>query len=591
MTSTANRLAHVATVDLTLRFLLLPQLVALRDAGFEVAAISAPGPWVADIEAEGIRHIPWHHVTRAWNPREDVLAFRELLAIFRRERFDLVHTHNPKPGVLGRVAARVAGVPAVVNTVHGLYATPDDPWRRRAPVLAAEWIAARCSDLEVYQSAEDLAWARRLRLTRPGRSLHLGNGVDVSTFTPGRAGVERVRKLRAELGIGEDELVVGMVGRMVREKGYEELFAAAREVRARVPAARFMAIGDSDPDKADSMTADQIERAGDGFVFTGWREDIADLMALMDVFVLPSWREGMPRSAIEAAACGLPLVITDIRGCREVVRDGVEGYLVPVRDPARLADAIVRLLKDPTLRREMGDAARARAEERFDERRVAATVVGVSRALLGAAGRLSFEGSQPARIRRARPSDATSMARLHRESLPTGFLPTLGDAFLRRLYRAMTRDRYAVAFVADDRGAVVGFAAAVPSVSAFYRAFARREGLGALVAAAPRLVRPSVLRRAIETARHPSNMHGLPDAELLSIAVDTSRRSNGVGRELTDAVARGLGERDVREFKVVVGADNRDANRFYERLGFRRAGRTAVHRDVASEVWVMTCPS
>ena len=132
MTSTGNRIVHVATVDLTLRFLLLPQLVALRDAGFDVATISAPGPWVADIEAEGIRHIPWHHATRAWDPREDILAFRELLSIFRRERFDLVHTHNPKPGVMGRVAARLCGVPHVANTVHGFYATPEDRLSKRA---------------------------------------------------------------------------------------------------------------------------------------------------------------------------------------------------------------------------------------------------------------------------------------------------------------------------------------------------------------------------------------------------------------------------------------------------------------------------
>ena len=248
------RVAHVATVDLSLRFLLLPQLRALRDAGFDVTTISAPGPWVSELEAEGIRHIPWPGATRAWDPRSDVRAFRELVAIFRRERFDLVHTHNPKPGVIGRVAARVAGVPHVMNTVHGLYATPEDRLRRRAPVLAAEWIAARCSDLELYQSAEDLAWARRLHLVRRDRSLHLGNGIDLTAFTPGLAGDERVRKLRAELGIGEDELVVGTVGRMVREKGYEELFDAARIVRSRIPNARFLAVGGSDLDKEDAIT-------------------------------------------------------------------------------------------------------------------------------------------------------------------------------------------------------------------------------------------------------------------------------------------------------------------------------------------------
>jgi glycosyltransferase involved in cell wall biosynthesis/ribosomal protein S18 acetylase RimI-like enzyme len=584
------RIAHVATVDLTLRFLLLPQLVALRDSGFEVSTISAPGPWVVDIEAEGFRHIPWHHATRAWDPREDALAFRELLGIFRRERFDVVHTHNPKPGVMGRIAARIAGTPRVVNTVHGLYATPEDPVRRRAPVLAAEWFAARFSDLELYQSAEDLAWARQFHVTRPGRALHLGNGIDLMRFAPMPAG-EQGRGLREELGIGDGDLVVGTVGRMVREKGCAELFDAARIVRAVVPTARFLVVGDRDTDKEDSIRAEMIDRIRDDVIFVGWRQDVAELMTIMDIFALPSWREGLPRSAIEAAASALPLILTDIRGCREVVRDGVEGILVPVREPASLAEAILQLLKDPSLRERMGAAARARAEWQFDERRVAATVVNVTRKLITDAGRVPGAAPRPPRIRRAMASDAESMARLHRESMPGAFLPQLGDGFLRRLYRAMTRDQEAVTFVAEDRGSVVGFAAAVPSVRAFYRRFARTEGAAAGLAAAPRLARPSVFRRALETARHPAKAEGLPDAELLSIAVHPSRRSNGVGGQLARAVERGLAGRGVLEFKVVVGNDNVKANRFYQRLGFRPAGRIEVHEDSSSTVWVMPCLS
>ena len=138
------------------------------------------------------------------------------------------------------------------------------------------------------------------------------------------------------------------------------------------PGRRFLVVGGSDPEKADAVTEDEIRAAaGDvGVIFAGWRADVADLMAAMDVFVLPSWREGVPRSAIEAAATGLPLVVTDIRGCREVVRDGIEGILVPVREPERLASAIGRLVGDPALRARMGAAARERAVERFDERRV-----------------------------------------------------------------------------------------------------------------------------------------------------------------------------------------------------------------------------
>ena len=115
MAKASVRVAHVTTVDVTLRFLLLPQLMRLRDEGFEVTAISAPGPWRGEIEANGIRHVAWPHATRSWHPSADAAAFWELFRTFGRERFDIVHTHNPKPGILGRIAARWAGVPCVVS--------------------------------------------------------------------------------------------------------------------------------------------------------------------------------------------------------------------------------------------------------------------------------------------------------------------------------------------------------------------------------------------------------------------------------------------------------------------------------------------
>ena len=580
----APRIAHVTTVDLTLRFLLLGQLRRLREEGYDVVGISAPGPWVAELEREGIRHIPWRGATRSWDPRGDVRALQELVRILRRERFDLVHTHNPKPGILGRVAARAAGVPSVANTVHGLYATPDDGLAKRISVLGLEWLAARCSDLELYQSEEDLAWARRRRLVDPPRSVLLGNGTDLSRFDPSRVDPERVAELRRDLGIRPHEIVVGTVGRMVAEKGYRELFAAADRVRRERPRVRFLVVGEPDPEKADSLAEEEIARAKEHVAFAGWRTDVPDLMALMDVFVLPSWREGMPRSAIEAAAMGRPLILTDIRGCREVARHGREGLLVPPRSPGPLGEAILRLIDDPDLRARLGRAARERAVERFDERRVVDRIASETRRLLERKGRLADDGR--VRIRPARRGDAAAMARLHRESMPTAFLPQLGDGFLRQLYGGLAGDHEAVALVAERDGLVIGFATGVPSVDRFYRRFYVRRGLPALMAAAPALSRPEVRRRVRETARYPTASAALPQAELLSIAVAPAARAVGVGRGLARGIVEGLGRRGVRELKVVVGADDADANAFYARVGFRNAGELSVHDGTTSNVWV-----
>ena len=373
---------HLTTVDMSLALLLLPQLVAFSDAGYDVVGVSAPGPHVPMLTQRGIRHVPLPRSTRAADLRADLASARDFLRICRRLQPDIVHTHNPKPGVYGRIAARFARVPHVVNTVHGLYAQPDDPLARRMVVYALERLAATCSDAELVQNPEDLPVLRRLRV--PQRKLHLlGNGVDLARFDPHRHAAARL-DVRRELGIAADDVVVGLVGRLVAEKGYREVFAAARRVRARQPQARFVVAGPSDPHKVDAITSGEIAVAeADGFVFLGMRDDVERLYAAMDCYVLASWREGFPRSAMEAAAMGLPIVATDIRGCRQVVDHGSTGLLVPVRDPATLAEAIERLVASPGERREMGEAARERARAEFDDRRQVEITLEVYRRLLG----------------------------------------------------------------------------------------------------------------------------------------------------------------------------------------------------------------
>ena len=376
------RVVHLTTVDMSLAWLLLPQLIAFQDAGCEVIGVSAPGPHVPDLEAHGIPHVPLHSSTRGADLRADLASAREFTSICRRLQPDIVHTHNPKPGVYGRIGARLARVPHVVNTVHGLYATPEDPWPKRAVVYGLERAAATCSDLELVQNLEDLPVLVRLGI--PVEKLRLlRNGVDLSRFDPARHGEQR-EAVRTGLGIGPDEVLIGAVGRLVAEKGYRELFTAVRTVRARYPQARFVVIGPSDPDKADALTPDELDTAArDGVQFLGMRTDVERLYPAMDAYVLASYREGFPRSAMEAAANGLPIVATDIRGCRQVVDHDLTGLLVPPRDAATLGDALARLVSDASLRAKMSIRARAKAVVEFDDRRLVEVTLAAYEQLLG----------------------------------------------------------------------------------------------------------------------------------------------------------------------------------------------------------------
>jgi len=376
------RLIHVTTVDMSLDLLLKPQLMAFADAGFEVIGASAPGPHVEALEAVGIRHVALSRATRAMAPGQDVAFARELYRLFRRERPDIVHLHNPKPGWFGRPAARAARVPVVVNTVHGLYATPEDPWTRRAVVYGLERVAAACSHAELLQSVEDVEVLRRLGV--PARRIQvLGNGVDLSRFSVPTV-VER-EAARSRLGLRPDQVAVGVVARLVWEKGLAEVIEAATVMSSTHPQVRWLVVGPLDSDKSDGLAPADLDRvsAESGITFLGERSDVEDFYRALDMYVLASHREGFPRSAMEAAASGLPLVVTDIRGCRQVVDDGVNGRLVRPRDAASLGEAVSMVAADAELRTRMGEASRAKAVREFDQQQVIDITLATYRRLLG----------------------------------------------------------------------------------------------------------------------------------------------------------------------------------------------------------------
>lgn len=357
------KVLEITNVDFSLRHFLLPLMRGIRERGHEAVGVCAEGEHLAAVRAEGFRIEPLP-LARSLSPVAQARALWALVALLRAERPDLVHAHMPISGFLARLAARLAGVPMVAYTCHGFLFNQPGPLARRAAALAMEWIGGRLTDIYLTVSTEEAADARRLRIAR--RAVSVGNGRDPAIFYPDP--VQRAR-IRAELGVPQDRVVVVCVSRLVRHKGYPELLAAMREVDA-----ELWVVGNRLPSDHGEDLEPAFESAGLGQRLRrlGYRDDVAAVLAASDIFALPSHFEGLPMSIIEAMLTGLPVVATDVRGPREQVMHGQTGLLVAPRQVPPLSRALRHLAADPALRARMGQAGRARALELYDEGRVVA---------------------------------------------------------------------------------------------------------------------------------------------------------------------------------------------------------------------------
>lgn len=366
------KVCQLCAVDFTLKNFLLPLIDGMRAEGWSVAAACSAGPFVEGMRQRGyaIDTIP---IARSMNPLAALRSTFALVNYFRRERFDAVHVHTPVAALLGRVAARVAGVPLVIYTAHGFYFHDEMPDAKRYFFVTLERLAGKLTDLLFSQSAEDAADAVKEGIAAAEGVLAIGNGVDVARFDP--ATVDRM-VVRRSLGIPADAFVIGMIGRQVREKGVAEFLDAARLVVEDYPETRFLLVGERlESDHAQGIEAEFAaakSALGERLVAPGLRGDIPECLAAMDLFCLPSWREGMPRTIIEAMMMGKPVVATDIRGAREEVVSEQTGILVPTRSPEQLASAMRRFISDKGLGRRFGAAGRERALLMYDENKVVA---------------------------------------------------------------------------------------------------------------------------------------------------------------------------------------------------------------------------
>lgn len=354
----------------------LGRAVAAREAGYEVLVLTDVNRHGEMIRAAGLRllHLP---ISRSsLNPFGALLALLRIVRVYRRERPDLIHHVALKPILIGGLAARLTGCRRVVNAVVGggyAFTAPHPVVRMIRPLLTLglRLVLNPPGSRVVFENGDDLSGFAKDRLVSPEDAVLIrGSGVD-----PGRFPLR---------GATHGLPVVVLVARLLWDKGIGEFVAAAQALRQRGVQARFVIIGDVDPDNRASIDIATLDAwRSDGAVeLWGFRSDIPEVLVTTDIACLPSYREGLPKFLLEAMAARLPCVTTDVPGCREAVRDGDNGLLVPARDALALADALERLLRDPAFARKMGERGRQRLEQEFSAQHVNASTLALYREIL-----------------------------------------------------------------------------------------------------------------------------------------------------------------------------------------------------------------
>jgi glycosyltransferase involved in cell wall biosynthesis len=355
------KVAMVAHWDWVLHRFRLPLARALRDRGCEVVLVCPRGRYSPRFRNHGLPWVEWRVNRRSVNPLRELAAIARLAGIYRRQRPDLVHHFTVKPNLHGTVAARLTGTPLTVNTFTGLGFVFSDS-RSASPLRSAtqplmRWAFRSPRVWTIGLNAADLERLKSLGLASPTRARLVPDGVDTDAFEPAPS--------------GNDVPVVLFASRLVHDKGVAELVAATDLLRRRGVPVRLRIAGETDPGNPTTISAEEVGRwaARPHVEVLGHRDDMPEVYDDSDVAALPSYHEGLPRFLLEAAATGLPLVASDIPGCRDVVRDGVNGFLVPPADTGALADALEKLCRDAQLRARLGAAARRTALEAFPEQR------------------------------------------------------------------------------------------------------------------------------------------------------------------------------------------------------------------------------
>lgn len=356
----------------------------LQQRGYSTALACAPGGKLNVLVREhGMRAFPFKNLVQPLHPLKDALAVLNMALFLKRHSHHIVHTHNSKAGFVGRLAARLAGVPVVVHTVHGFsFHDQEPPWRQWL-FRSMERLASRWCDQLIFISQPLMNWAIRDGIGNRAQMKRIYSGIELERFQP--VSEKTSVDLRKQWGLGPKDAVVGMVSKLWDGKGHDILLHAFHKVRQVKAEAKLVIVGEGYLLEKLKGHAERLGLDGD-VLFPGFQMDVAPLVATFDVAVLPSLFEGMGRVLLEAMALEKPVVASRVGGIPDLVEHGVNGYLVRPGDSEELQAAILRILNDPLRAREMGQAGRKKIKSEFDARVMVESIEAVYRELLSRKG-------------------------------------------------------------------------------------------------------------------------------------------------------------------------------------------------------------
>jgi len=336
-------------------------MTGLNKDRYGVEFACAPGgPLIDEVVEQGINFRPVKNFVQKINPYCDSVALWELICLMRQEKYDIVHTHNSKAGFIGRLAAKIAGVPIIVHTIHGFAFHEYERSPRRILFICLERFAAKFTDKLITISEPLRQWGLDLGIGKPERYVTIYSGIEIDKFQV-KIDIEEKRR---QFGIKSTDLVVGVVSKLWEGKGHKCILQAARNVITKVPNVKFMFVGEGYlREELEALT--QQLGLNNHVIFSGFRTDLPELTSTFDIAILASFFEGLGRVLLEAMVLGKPVIATKVGGIVDVVDDGKTGILVPPNDSNALAGAIVRLLSDDDLRKKMGKAGKEKIDAKF----------------------------------------------------------------------------------------------------------------------------------------------------------------------------------------------------------------------------------